>query len=69
MFIDLSGGIPEFFILIGDHARELIGRRHEQWLKSVGDVRPRTPGSKHSGVGKDPWRRGGTTGSCSTSTP
>ena len=40
VFIDLSGAVPEFFIQDGDHARAIIWRSHEAWLKGVGGRRP-----------------------------
>jgi hypothetical protein len=53
IFVDLTETapenlVPEFFIAEGDQARSVLGRSHDEWLKSRGGVRPRTPQSKHS---------------------
>jgi hypothetical protein len=59
VFVELTEAGPEYFILDGDEARAVVSRGQEQWLKSVGGVRPRTPDSKHAGVSSkqvEPWR-------------
>jgi hypothetical protein len=53
VFVDLSAEIPQFFIAGGDEARTTVTQRHEQWLASVGHVRPQTPDSKHSAVDEE----------------
>lgn len=53
VFVDLTGTVPEFFILDGDRARAIVKRHHEAFLKRVGGVRPRNPESKHVAVRRD----------------
>ena len=57
VFVDLSGTVPEFFILNGEQARAMVRRDFEQWLAGVGGRRPRTPGSKHTAFGVDRVQR------------
>lgn len=53
VFVDLSGTVPEFFIVDGDRARAIVKRHHEEFLKRVGGVRPRNPRSKHAAIRRD----------------
>jgi hypothetical protein len=58
IFVDLTGTVPEFFILHGDSARNTVKRHHETFLSRVGGVRPRNPKSKHAAVRRDQIQRG-----------
>lgn len=58
VFVDLSGTVPEFFILDGDGARATVKRHFEAFLARSGGVRPRNPQSKHAAVRYDQVQRG-----------
>jgi hypothetical protein len=58
VFVDLSGTVPDFFILDGDGARATVKRHHEEFLTRVGGVRPRNPHSKHAALKRDHVQHG-----------
>jgi hypothetical protein len=58
VFVDLTGTVPEFFILEGARARAIVKRHHDAFLERVGGVRPRNPASKHAAVHRDQVQRG-----------
>jgi hypothetical protein len=57
IFVDLTGTVPEYFILDGDRARTIVRRHHQQFLERVGHVRPLNPQSKHTAVRRDHVQR------------
>jgi hypothetical protein len=57
VFVDLTGTVPEFFILEGDRARAVVKRHHDSYMERVGGIRPRNPKSKHAAVRRDHIQR------------
>jgi hypothetical protein len=57
VFVDLTGTVPEFFILDGDRARAVVKRHHDSYMERVGGVRPQNPKSKHAAVNRDHIQR------------
>jgi hypothetical protein len=48
ILVDVSGDSRELYIVDGDVLRGEVRRRHEQFLRKTGGVRPRNPDSKNS---------------------
>lgn len=50
ILVDLTDDQHEFYICPGDALRSDVRERHDQFLASHGNRRPRTPGSAHSAI-------------------
>lgn len=50
VLVDISGTVPEFYLVPGERIRAIVKRKHEAFLGRVGGVRPRNPESKHSRI-------------------
>jgi hypothetical protein len=58
--VDLTGTVPDFYIVPAAWARETVKADHANWLQSKGGTRPRNPDSDHTGVDLDrisQWHR------------
>jgi len=50
IFVDLTGDYPDYYIAPAQWVRDNVQHHHEEWLKSKGGTRPRTPSSDHHAV-------------------
>jgi hypothetical protein len=49
VLVDITGKVPEFYILDGDRLRTIVKRNHDRFIERVG-TRPRNPESKHTRI-------------------
>lgn len=50
VLVDVRSVDPAYYVATGDKVRELVSRRHEEFLARHGGVRPRTSGSRHAAI-------------------
>lgn len=50
ILVDITGAVPEFYILPGDEVRALVRVQHAEFMARVGGSRPRNPDSKHAKI-------------------
>ncbi|SRR6266511_1992517 len=57
VLVDITGKVPEFYVVGGDRLRSIVKRHHDRFLERVGGTRPRNPESKHTRIQPDLVRR------------
>lgn len=57
VLVDITGSVPEFYVVRGDRLRAIVERRFDTFMTRVGGRRPRNPTSKHSRIDPSDVRR------------
>lgn len=50
ILVDVTGGRRDFYVVPGDDLRAGVRQRHDEFMASVGGVRPRNPKSGHTAI-------------------
>lgn len=50
VLVDVTDGRRDFYVVPGDDLRAGVRERHEEFMASVGGVRPRNPNSRHTAI-------------------
>ncbi|MBQ0978114.1 hypothetical protein [Micromonospora sp. M61] len=50
VLVDVTEGRRDFYVVPGDDLRAGVRERHDEFMASVGGVRPRNPESRHTAI-------------------
>ncbi|MEV0217680.1 hypothetical protein [Micromonospora sp. NPDC050695] len=50
VLVDVTEGRRDFYVVPGDDLRAGVRERHDEFIASVGGVRPRNPESRHTAI-------------------
>ncbi|SIM83688.1 hypothetical protein [Micromonospora cremea] len=50
VLVDVTDGRRDFYVVPGDDLRAGVRQRHDEFMASVGGVRPRNPDSRHAAI-------------------
>ncbi|MDG4839851.1 hypothetical protein O7631_25260 [Micromonospora sp. WMMD967] len=50
VLVDVTDGRRDFYVVPGDELRAGVRERHEEFMASIGGVRPRNPYSRHTAI-------------------